>query len=384
MNKRYVIILMSRGWLFCLILFLLMSSITYSFPYKGLDIKIKGAVGEMYDDNITSAIDNGNKKEDFITNLTLGLGVKYEGKTNSLEFMGNINHQIFTEHNNFDNTSGEFSLNLQSEFTEHERISLKNVYTHTYEPGDFEGALGRTTGRYSFDRNIFNLNYIRDITKELSLNIRYANELNKFLREDLKDSSLNSIGFEVGYSPSPVTILLFSYKFIKREFKNGEDASTNTVSTGIRQYITPRLYFDGNVGADLITSYDNKEYTKPLISISITDEIDKKTMATLSFSKQYQTGAYRESLFNSWRTSGALTRELLERLGCFLSGFYGEGEYVTLEITEKLWGANIGFTYDFMEHLKGNFTYTYFNKNSTVLTEEYSKNIIFWGLTTEF
>src|SRR4030067_2243125 len=262
MNKRYVIILMSRGWLLCLILFLLMSSIAYSFPYKGLDIKIKGAVGEMYDDNITSAIDNGNKKEDFITNLTLGLGAKYEGKTNSLEFMGNINHQIFTKHNNFDNTSGEFSLNLQSEFTEHERISLKNVYTHTYETGDFEGALGRTTGRYSFDRNIFNLNYIRDITKELSLNIRYANELNKFLREDLKDSSLNSIGFEVDYSPSPVTILSFSYKFIKREFKNGEDASTNTVSTGIRQYMTPRLYFDGNVGADLITSYDNKEYTK--------------------------------------------------------------------------------------------------------------------------
>ena len=374
---------MSRGWLLCLILFLLMSSIAYSFPYKGLDIKIKGAVGEMYDDNITSAID-GNKKEDFITNLTLGLGAKYEGKTHSLEFMGNLNHQIFTEHNNFDNTSGEFSLNLQSEFTEHERISLKNVFIHTFEPSDFEEALGRTTGRYSFDRNIFNLSYTRDITKELSLNIRYANELNKFLREDLKDSSLNTIGFGTGYSINPTTNLLFSYDFRKREFEDGKDASTHTISTGVRQYITPRLYFDGKFGIDRIISYDNKKYTKPIIGISITDEIDKKTISSLSFSKQYQTGAYRESLFNSWRTSGALTRELLERLGCFLSAFYGKGEYVTLEITEKFWGANIGFTYDFMERLKGNFTYTYFNKNSTVLTEEYSKNTIFLGLTTEF
>ena len=384
MSRRYVIILMSRGWLLCLILFLLMSSIAYSFPYKGLDIKIKGAVGEMYDDNITSAIDNGNKKEDFITNLTLGLGVKYEGKTNSLEFMGNINHQIFTEHNNFDNTSGEFSLNLQSEFTEHERISLKNVFIHTFEPSDFEEALGRTTGRYSFDRNIFNLNYTRDITKELSLNIRYANELNKFVREDLKDSSLNTIGFGTGYSINPTTNFLFSYDFRKREFEDGKDASTHTISTGVRQYITPRLYFDGKFGIDRIISYDNKKYTKPIIGISITDEIDKKTTASLSFLKQYQTGAYRESLFNSWRTSGALTRELLERLGGFLSAFYGKGEYVTLEITEKFWGATIGFTYDFMERLKGNFTYTHFNKNSTVLTEEYSKNTIFLGLTTEF
>ncbi|MEK7381499.1 MAG: hypothetical protein AAB075_10850, partial [Gemmatimonadota bacterium] len=274
MNRRYIIILVSKGGLLCLVSFLLMSSIAYSFPYKGLDIKIKGAVGEMYDDNITSAIDNGNKKEDFITNLTLGLGVKYEGKTHSLEFMGNINHQIFTEHNNFDNTSGEFSLNLQSEFTEHERISLKNVYTHTYEPIDFGETFGRTAGRYSSNRNIFNLNYMRDITKELSLNIRYANELNKFLREDLKDSSLNTIGFETGYSINPTTNFLFSYDFRKREFEDGKDASTHTISTGVRQYITPRLYFDGKLGIDRITSYDNKKYTKPIIGISITDEID--------------------------------------------------------------------------------------------------------------
>ena len=71
MNRRYIIILVSKGGLLCLVSFLLLSSMGYSFPYNGLDIKIKGAVGEMYDDNITSAID-GNKKEDFITKLTLG------------------------------------------------------------------------------------------------------------------------------------------------------------------------------------------------------------------------------------------------------------------------------------------------------------------------
>jgi len=350
--------------------------------YPWLDIKVEGSVSEIYDDNTTFTEEN--EKSDSITNLTLSLAVKYEGKTQTLKFIGHINQQIFAENHGFNNTSQDFDLIFSSELSKYDRISLENVFTHTYEPRSFEEAFGRTGGRYSYYRNRFNFNYTKDISKQFSLITRYANEINEISREDLKDSYLNKVGFEVDYFTSFATLLLFSYGFANRKFEYSKDASIQTMAIGIRPYISKRVYFDGKIGVDFINSYNDKGYSKPLILASLTDEISRNTRAGLSFAKQYNTDAYTEDIFNYWQTSAFFKRELLKRLRYSLSGFYGEGEYVSLDIIDKLWGANIALTYDFREKLRGNLGYTYSDLDSTDVSREYIKNTVFLSLTVEF
>ncbi|OHB70335.1 MAG: hypothetical protein A2W17_09465 [Planctomycetes bacterium RBG_16_41_13] len=75
---------------------------------------------------------------------------------------------------------------------------------------------------------------------------------------------------------------------------------------------------------------------------------------------------------------------MLERLGCSLSMFYGEGEYVSSAREQRLLGVNSSLNYDINRNLKGSLVYTYSQRNSNFENAEYSKNTVFLGLTAGF
>lgn len=349
--------------------------------YSWSEIKVEGAVSEIYDDNPTFI--NENEKLDTITNLTLGLAGKYEGKTQILEFMAHINQQIFAENHDFNNMSQDLRLMFSSEFSKYDRIRLENLLIHTDEPRSFEEAFGRIGGRYSYYRNRFNFNYTKDISKQFRIITKYANELNSASREDIKDSYLNKAGFEMDYFPSLATMLLCSYEFANRKFAHSEEASTHTIAVGIRPHITEHVYLDGRIGVDFINPYNDQDYTKQRILASLRSEINRNTGAGLSFSKQYSTVHYYEDIFDYWKTSAFLKTQLLRSLKCYLSGFYAEGEYVSLNIVDKFWGAKIVFTCDLTGKLKGEIGYAYSDSDSTNVTRKYIKNRAFLRLGVE-
>lgn len=353
-----------------------------AFDYRDIDMSLRAGISETYDDNITSV--HENEKEDFITTLSLGLGAKLEGKTRSLNLAANVTQQLFADYDNFNNTSQDLTIDFQQEFSKYDRISLRDTFTHTYEPRSFEDAFGRTTGRYSYYRNRFSLDYTRDIAKQLSLSARYANEVDEISRKDLSDSSLNRAGLEATYFLSSATILLCFYDFTYRDFDPGASASTNTIAAGLRHYLTSQLYLDAQAGLDLINSYNDEGYCRPLIQASLTSDIDENSRAAISFSKRYYTNAYTQDLFDYWKVLATFTRQLFKRLSCSLSGFYGKGEYVAANITDKLRGASIGLTYDLTKKIKANLGYTYSNVDSTQATREYTKNRIYLKLSMEF
>ena len=365
-------------------LLICMSSNVFAFPYKGLDIKVGGTVSEMYDDNITRTNSSDNKKGDFTTRLALNLGVKYEGKTRTLDFTGRINRDIFTTNHNFNNTSEKLELNFQNELSKYDIIRLKNTFNHAYEQSSFDDTFEGAEGRYAYYKNQFNLDYTRDISKQFTVIARYANEINELSREGSKDSYLNTLGFEADYIYSADTVFFMLYDFSKRTYDETRDISIHTVAAGIRQYITKQLYFDGTGGLDFIISLEDTKDTGEYIQGSLTDEIDENTALSLSFTKRKQTISYREDFFDSWRISGLFKRQLLKRLGCSLSGFYGKGEYKSLNLTDSLRGANIAFSYELRKNLRGDLTYTYTDKDSTDKALGYTKNVISSGLTIEF
>lgn len=359
-----------------------------SYSYKGFDIQISGiSVGETFDDNITYA--RKNKKEDFITLAGLGIGAKYEGRTRSFELTGNVTQRMYAKNSNFDNTTEEVALNFSNEFSEHARMSLSNVFIHSNEPlfnrgNFFDEQFGRRGGQFEHFRNRFDINYTRDFTRQLTIIARYGNSLDIFSGVDLQDSFLNNAGFEANYLLSATTTFLLSYDFVYREFEDNESASINTVATGIRQYITRKLYFDIRPGLDFIDSFDDENLTKPVIMTSLTYQKDTDTIARLIFEKKYDTNVYNEDIVNRWRTTASVTRQLMERLRCSLSIFYSEGEFISSDFKNRLLGANSTINYDITKILKGNFTYTYSHSDTNSETTGYTKNTVFLGLTAEF
>ncbi len=363
-----------------------------SYKYKGFDLGVKEvSVGETFDDNINFA--KNDKQEDFITYAGIVLGAQYEGKTRTFELTGKITDQIFAKQADQNNVTQFIDLNFKNEFSKRDRISLNNVFTHfeapsstdTTDGGYFSAQFGRTGGRFEFFRNQFNITYSNDISKQLSFIVKYANEINVFSGTDRDNSILHKPGLGMSYIFSPTaTIFFFSYTFTNIQFENDTDATINTIGPGIKQYITKKLYFDGSTGIDFIDSFDDENLTKPFVQASLTYILEEKTRASISFNKKYETNPYFDDIFNSWRTSVSLTRQMLKRLGCSSSFFYGEGEEISSTFEHKLLGLSSTLKYDISRNLRGSLAYTYSQQDTDDEASGYSKNTFFFGLVAEF
>jgi hypothetical protein len=372
----------AKALLFYLAIILFFPANVCAWRIGTIDILMTGSVRETYDDNITYA--QSDPKDDFITSVILGIGAHYEEKTRNFKLSGDISRNFFADNSNFNNTSEDIRFDFGQEFSKYDRISLQDTFSHATEPRSFEDALGRTSGRYSTYSNRFNAAYTRELTRQLSVITRYAHETNQYSRKDLKHSALDSIGLETDYAFSSMTIALLSYDFAKRQFERGAHAYTQTVTGGLRQYLTSRLYLDAKAGMNFIRSYNDTRFSRPLFSASLTNDIDENTSANIALKKEYYTRSYESDIFNYWESSGMLTRRLLERLGVSLSGFYGQGEYISFKIKDKVKGAAISLPYDVVKDAKLTLGYSYSHTTSNVTSREYKKNTVSLGLTMDF
>src|SRR3989337_3025214 len=145
--------------------------------------------------------------------------------------------------NDFNNITQEIAINFMNEFSEYDRMHLTNSFSHSDEPIFF-----------------------RD----------------EFFRVEV----------ESNYSITPDTAFLFSYDFANRKFEEGSDASINTVTTGIRQDITRKIYFDGKAGLSFIDSFNDESLIRPVLEAAFSYEVDTFTLARLSFRKKTDTNPY--------------------------------------------------------------------------------------------
>ncbi len=356
----------------------------YTFAYQigNLDVNVDAGIAQACDDNITFARENA--KDDLITNLSVGLNAKYEGKLQNFSVNTAISRQNFFKYHNFDNTSENISLNYNQELTKHERINLKNTFLHAEEPRSFEDEFGRTGDRYSYSRNSFGAAYTRDISKQSTLIFNYINELYDYSRIDLNDSYLNRFSMEADYSLSSKTILLALLEYIHRNYEHTANAKTKRMAGGIREYFTSQFYFDLKAGRDFIRPADKQKSTGQFISASLTNEINKNTSFTISYLKENSTTDYSQNIFKSQRVSLSLAKQILEKLKVSLSGFYGNGEYSAIDTRDRLKGASTGFTYDLLSGVRMNASYSYSETSSNAASREYKKNFVSLGITYEF
>ncbi len=364
-----------------------------SYKYNGFEFKLMElSVGEQYTDNVT--YQKTKALDDFITLSKLGIGVRYEGKARSLEFRGDIVSQNYAKNSNFNNITEEFTTNFRNEFSENDRMSLKNDFLHTNQPlfwradyFDEQFLREQVRGELKYLKNDFHIDYAKDVSKQLTLITKYDNNIYTFSgtgASGLQNSVFNNPGLEADYLISSATTALISYDFANRRFEDGENATIHTVVVGGRQYITKKLFFDGRAGFNSVESYDDKSFTKPVYHTSFGYQKDTDTFASLSFDKKDILNPYNTTIFDNWRTTLSLRKQLLERFKCSFSLFYGEGEMFPSNNKRRMTGINTTLKYDINQNLSGNFIYTYTHSNTGIETSGYTKNTIFLGLTAAF
>lgn len=362
---------------------LVISPLTASaYDMNGIDVKPRASIAETYDDNITFS--KNNKIDDFITRATVGLEAKAAGKTRTLDLNGNLNYELFADHSDFNNVSGDFNGDFTQELDQYNRFRLRDYFIRADEPRTFEEAFNRIQGRYHYLRNRVNVDYMHDFTEQWSLTGRYGNEVTDFSSSDIPDSDFNTAGVEALYQHTSTLKFLFAYDFSIRDFSGGNSAEVNTLTTGILYYLTKQLYAEARIGVDFINPYTGSDLTEPLFRASLTDDIDATTRWDLAFEKEYAPNSYTEAIFNYWQISTSLRKQLSERFGANATVFYGDGTYVDTSRTDKLWGVNAGLTYDLTKNWQGSLRYTYTDVSSSVVSQEYTRNTVMLGLTLAF
>ncbi len=414
-NKKNVVILGLSCWI---ILLFNLSVSAYDFPpYEGLTLKISGDISESYSNNITYASDREDEVEDFTTLLDLGLDFQYIGKRRFMLFAGNIRRELFEPQANVRNPSENASLIFNNEFTEYDKINLSNTFTHSRVPGKSQGGFdvdnciekyeeqgqssdevesicnefaeqfGRHRGRFDSYSNSSGITYNRIISEYFTVRTNYNYRHNWSDDEDTRDADHHSIGLSANYQYSQPTMFSLSYIYRISTYEERDDISRQSITTGIRQYITKRLYFDGNIGADLAISDSGDDSITG--NATLTGEIDPISTAAISYSQGTSISANTDDTFENWRVTGRLSKQLLEDFKGSLSAFYGKGEYSSTGVEDTLLGAGINFSYNFWRskrgsNIRGNLGYSYSDLDSTNENRVYTRNSVISSLTLAF
>lgn len=392
------------------------SASAYEFPpYQGITLKLSGNISENYNNNITFASDEENKVEDFRTMLNLGLDFQYQGKTRFIGFSGKARRQIFEEESDVTSSSENIAVTFNNEFSKYDRISLQNLYTHTQEPGSSQGdfdinacrdyyansgltasqieskcnefseEFGRFKGRFDSHSNNLYFSYSRYISETFDMSANYGYGQNWSSEEGTNDSESNSGGIRLNYKYSEPTAFLLSYNYQISSYDEGDDITRQSIKAGILQYITRRLYFNGSIGEDIVSSGANSIS----LGATLTSEMDENTMASLSYTQGTEISSNQEDTFKNWQISSNFTRLLMEDLNSSFSLFYGKGEYSASEVTDTLSGAGLNVAYEFWRskrgaNIKGNLGYSYSQLDSTDEDRSYTRSSVNSSLTLAF
>jgi hypothetical protein len=193
------------------------------------------------------------------------------------------------------------------------------------------------------------------------------------------------VGVTINYKYVEATNFFMSYAYQISSFAEGEDISRQSYNVGIGQYITKRLYFNGSIGMDKLSSGNDS------ISVGATlnDEVNEKTTASISYSRGTQISSFQGDTFKNWQISTNVERSLSEDLNSSLAAFYGKGDYSPANITDTLFGAGFNLSYNFWEgqrgsNIKGNLGYSYSKLDSSDNTRGYTVNSVHSSITLAF
>ena len=380
------------------IILLLFSAAGISLAWE---FNILGTIRETFDDNIRAIAETPlQKKEyDFISEILVGLGLRHEGKTFTLDLMGHVNQQIYARHFGLTNNNQNVELRLTKNFSELVSFEITELFHNYPEPDRFEALFGNSEGRMRYWRNEFSLTGVFEANKYYIIRLIYTNQFSKYfytrtrewylqrfllssyMNQDLKYSMVNMarMHHEIHWDSSNYTYIFYEYQWTKSS--PGGILQVHRPGVGYRHDFTRQLYIEGRISPDIVfrpsnarstvsaygvqvvvppsTPYDISLYAYLMVS----HDVDKKTNAMLNFTYQNSILANNADPTTNWLITGSLTRHIIDRLLFASSIFYGESFIFATKTTDRLIGLSVSSTYEFTENFSAtiayNFTWNY-------------------------
>jgi len=402
-----------------IIAFMIFSAIGISYGWKFI---IQGQIQETFDDNINSTVESPlnpiqylsnpvtafvapreKKMWDFITEPKVGLGIRHEGKTDTLDLIGHIFLQIYSKNYLLFNYYEDATLNYTKAFSELVSFQITNVFQHYPEPDRFEVLFGTTQGRMHYLTNTVNINSLFEVSTHYFINIGYTNQYSKyfythttesyvydfynanFINQDLKFSLMHHavMRHEIHWDSANNTYIFYEYEWMKQN--PGGITQVHRPGLGYRHDFTKQLYIEGRAGLDFTFPYHNIRgninaysvqllisppelyYMTPYFNVILSNDVDIKTNAKLTFTYQNQVMNNTDGTITNWQILGDVTRYVLPRLSLTSSIFYGQGVFYARKTLNRLFGLSISTAYDITEHISAyvsyNFTLNYNHVN---------------------
>jgi hypothetical protein len=346
------------------------------------DLNIKGAVTAGYDDNIHYSEDD--EESDFITQLTLGLEYLLEHKTELFSIGAEVHQNLYAENSDLNYSSQNMDLLFKKELSKYDRFTLTDAFEHSEDIQTFEEEFIRSSGRFQTYKNVFGIEYTKDLSPDNDMTIGYENEVREVERSDLHDSLINRINFEFDHRWSPKTAAFIKYSFSHIYVDTPDNAFIQTIAPGIKYFLTRQLLFTTYAGANIIHTFNDDNLVRPTFYASLTQELDKRSSFTLAYQKEYIPTGYSADILDQWRVSLQYDHQLSERLKGSLNAFYGEGEFDLRNIIDKLSGVSASLRYSLSDNWEATLSARHTNKESDDVTREYKKNTIFFGFIFKF
>lgn len=347
-----------------------------------LEIKPHAAVTEEYDSNINYSATN--EISDSITRVQAGADLQYSGKLDSVTLSADVAHRFFQKHSDFDNTSENLSLNLDHEFSRYDRINVVDSFSHSTEPRSLTDEFERSQGRYTSTINTLDLTYKHDLTSQLTGILRYGNEIDEYSREDISDSSRNTLGVGAEFAFNSTNVGLVDYSYSVRDYSPGGSAETNSVTAGVRHYFSSQLSLQAVAGYEFISAVNGKSYTDPVYTVTLSDSITEKLEGSLSYRWENSTSGYSSDVLSNERWTLSFVDQVTERLKVNLQGFYGQGTYEQSQLEQDMTGGSFGFMYELFAHVKWTTQVSYSKQTSNYAYNEYDRTFVSSGIRIEF
>lgn len=338
---------------------------------------VGGFITEGYDDNITFA--HSNKISDAITRVTLGLGLQQESKTSKLTLKAGLTETIYANHSSFTNLAEDIDATFTKALTEYDQVTITNGFRHAEEARSFEDSFGSTNGRYSTYKNDFGFDYNHTLSQQWKLGGKYNQSNIYYSRNDLTDSVQYAPGVYSEFAFDSANTLLTNYTLARREFKHGPHSTSNIINGGFRHFFTQQWSAEALAGVSIIDSFDHTRIVKPRYAAGITNDVDENTRINLNYTLEHSTTGYNQDIFNNWRFSLTMLRQLTARISGSLTAFYGQGEYTVSNIDDKLTGAAFGINYELTKKSSVMLNYSLENTKSNTSSRSYTRNFVQLG-----
>lgn len=375
-------------------LLLLFSAAGVSFAW---DFNILGSIRETFDDNIRAIAETPLRKKqyDFISELMVGLGLRQEGKTYTLDLMGHVRQQVYARNLPLSNNNQDVTLNLTKNFSELVSFQVSDVFQNFPEADTLDSRFGFTEGRMRYIRNSFNMTGVFETNKYYTIRLIYSNVFSKYyytrtrqwhierflyrayFNQDLK-YSLNNLArmqHEVHWDSSNYSYIFYEYQWTKSY--PGGILQVHRPGVGYRYDFTRQLYIEGRISPDFVftprvtrhtvtvygvqffippaTPYDISLYAYLMLS----HDVDQRTNAQLNFTYQNSILANNADPTTNWRIQGNLTRAIVDRVTLRANLFYGESYIFTRKTTNRLAGFSLSPTFEFTEHISASLSYDF-------------------------